>query len=357
MRKDKNVQQHSEKKKREMLRITVFDVGHGDNAVIEFPGEDIGIVDVCYRNGQNVPPAIGYLHQLRQTRNTPGPLPIRFLCISHPHTDHIKGIADLVGHPDFFIQQIWLPESLRFFPILNHLNRLGVFENAPVLADAARAEKQHLADLLGYLAEAGRTGTPLIVGLKEGSHVDTVADVRIESWSPSDRTLQWYFRQVELDQKRGQDNAIRDHANRISAVLMLKYGKNRVLFTGDTTKANWSEMLGGLQRREAKHKVPVQVLKVPHHGSMRNTHREMWSTFLAPDGVLIVSASGIRTPKNEFYRKARTHEVYCTNTAVCLHHEGGRQRIGRPCCGDITIEIDRRVNGVKIVTSPTACHS
>ncbi|MFC1497208.1 ComEC/Rec2 family competence protein [Verrucomicrobiota bacterium] len=89
---------------KEDLVIHFLDVGLGDAIVIEFPEDDHGkrlwgIVDFY-----NAKKSMNYLDRLNTVRPRSE---IAFVCATHPHSDHISGIASLMADPDTRPAEFW----------------------------------------------------------------------------------------------------------------------------------------------------------------------------------------------------------------------------------------------------------
>ena len=73
-----------------MLRLHFLNVGHGDSIVIEYVRSDASVFGVVDSNtSRNTDPPV--LHKLAEL----GARTLSFVCITHPHADHYKGIYDL----------------------------------------------------------------------------------------------------------------------------------------------------------------------------------------------------------------------------------------------------------------------
>jgi metal-dependent hydrolase (beta-lactamase superfamily II) len=74
-----------------LLNIHILNVGHGDSIVLEFishSGRAFGVIDSnTYTN--NPPRALAKLKELDAEQ-------ISFLCITHPHWDHYRGIYSIM---------------------------------------------------------------------------------------------------------------------------------------------------------------------------------------------------------------------------------------------------------------------
>lgn len=91
--------------KPEDLVIHFLNVGFGDNVVVELPADSsgqrsYGIVD-CTKFDKTR----SYLNKLMDLR--PGQSQLAFLCATHPHLDHIRGIRRFLQSEKFRPRQVW----------------------------------------------------------------------------------------------------------------------------------------------------------------------------------------------------------------------------------------------------------
>lgn len=80
------------------LRVHVLNVGDGDSMIIEFPdvgGHKFAVVD-CYKYGKTK----DYLDKL-------GASELEFVCATHPHYDHIRGLPNLLENYRGHIREFW----------------------------------------------------------------------------------------------------------------------------------------------------------------------------------------------------------------------------------------------------------
>ena len=79
------------------LVLHFLNVGHGDGIVVEFPEDANGDRSIAIVDSNNGTKMRGYLRKLNNARPFTR---IEFVCATHPHQDHIRGIQDLLnGNP------------------------------------------------------------------------------------------------------------------------------------------------------------------------------------------------------------------------------------------------------------------
>lgn len=190
------------------LQIVFFDVGQGDAALVQFPNGKTMLVD----GGppESATALIGKLRQLKVAR-------IDYLVATHPHSDHIGGFVKLLN--TLPVGEVWDP---------------GFVYDSPVYLDYLRAVKRSGAKF--RTVGTGYQATP-------------APNCQMEVFAPSKPFL------------RGT----RSDANNASIVMRLRFGKVRVLFTGDIER----EGRARIYRQGAD--LRAEVLKVAHHGSYNGT--------------------------------------------------------------------------------------
>ncbi|HET9998720.1 MAG TPA: MBL fold metallo-hydrolase [Nocardioides sp.] len=133
-------------------------------------------------------------------------------------------------------------------------------------------------------------------------------------------------------------------ANAASIALVLEHDGKRALLTGDATA---SELLGGLALLGAGERVPLDLVKLPHHGSRNNVSRELvqavdcplWvfssdgTTFRHPDAIAVsrvVRDSGpephlvfnVPSTFNQWWERAEWQDLFGYTTTYGVEDDG-----------------------------------
>lgn len=350
------------------LAITLFDVGLGDHILIEFPRGKIGIVDTCIPDGTDEPPVLKRLREIRKHRRLKGPLLIDFLCVTHPHEDHINGIMQILNEPQIRVKELWHSMSSGLGVILDYLNKTAIreYRGAEPIAKVVRLNSP-VADFLKAMKHAKdqKKLVPL-VELRDFRRRPRIGGVRIECVAPSDKAVTRYLKRIDKDIKSEQSKADK-YANRISLVLHFTYGKKRVLLGADAVRANWREAIKGAEEIPCLDELfPVDVMKAPHHGATNTFYNGLWDVVLRKNALVAVSCGGGKHPTSEFVRGLPTGcTMYCTNYGQCVHSPPGRfaedefeEVVNNTCCGDIRIVIPRESDNPVVVQPhhPPRCH-
>ena len=204
---------------RDILLVSFFDVGQGDSTYIRTPsGADI-LIDAG--------PDLLTLHRLG--RRMPWyDRRLELLVLTHPDSDHITAAVEILRR--YEVLHILLPNVANDTPVFHAIHQ--------------EIEQQH-SDV--HFAAVG-----------ESLQLDKV---RIDVLHPS-------FAEYPNNASMPLDARLQPPTNDLSVVMLLTYGANRFLFTGDATRKLEETMLRrGLVTQ-------VQFLKVAHHGSRTSTHWE-----------------------------------------------------------------------------------
>lgn len=296
-----------------MLTIHVLNVGHGHSAILEYNNgaETVfGVVDSNVPSGETVPRALKKLHQLGAKR-------LSFVCLTHPHKDHFKGLHKIItafnGSIDYFF-------SCPFGALFQHPDRLRKF--ALRLQEIYKSsqgdpvkEAQELLWIVKWAKEGMDAGS---LDWREcaGEHLQLAppgfAGLSIATILPPNKSKGAYIQQIER-----QDGFLLGtfKENDISLALQITYGGAVVVLGGDGTAANWTDR----RRWERNTKAPINatVVNLPHHGSSRDCPDDVLEQLFASQGdrAGITSANGHSHPGFEVIKWMENHAVkpYCTN--------------------------------------------
>ena len=203
------------------LRVNYIDVGQGDSIFIQLPNKETMLIDAgeAYE-ADNV---INYLNNL-------GIKKIDYVVGTHPHTDHIGGLEEVIN--TFDIGSIYMPK--------------------------ASSNSKTFEDLLTTISNKGlkvKTAKSGVVFLDEDN-------LKLEFIAPN------------------SDNY--SNLNNYSAVLKLTYLDNTFLFMGDAETLSEDEITSD---------VDADVIKVGHHGSDSSSSVEFVKK-VSPEYAIIMVGEG-----------------------------------------------------------------
>ena len=181
-----------------------IDVGQGDASFIELPNGETMLIDAGTSSfGDDI---VEYIEDL-------GYSDIDYVVATHPHADHIGGMAEVIE--SFDIGSVYMPRAV---------STSKTYEN---LLDTI--------DEKGLSIHTGKAGVEIL----------DADDLTIEIFAP---VLDTY-----------------SNLNNYSIVLKITYGDTSFLYTGDAEEESLEEITGDIK---------ADVLKVGHHGSDTSTTSE-----------------------------------------------------------------------------------
>ena len=213
-----------------LLKVHYLDVGQGDSIFIELPNNETMLIDAAesYQSEK----IINYLKNLNYQK-------IDYVIGTHPHTDHIGGLKDIIN--TFEIGKIYMPKVVSTTKTYESL--LMTIKDKNLIINTAKA------------------GTSII---------DTDA-LKINILAPNNSTY------TEL--------------NNYSVVTKITYGTTKFLFMGDAEK---------LSENEIKENVTADVIKIGHHGSNTSSSIDFIKKVNAKYGIISVGLNNkYNLPKEE----------------------------------------------------------
>ena len=214
----------------DLLKVHYLDVGQGDSIFIELPNNETMLIDAAESyQSENI---INYLKNLNYQK-------IDYVIGTHPHTDHIGGLKDIIN--TFEIGKIYMPKVVSTTKTYESL--LMAIKDKNLKINTAKA------------------GTSII-------DTDTL---KINILAPNNETY------TEL--------------NNYSAVTKITYGTTKFLFMGDAEK---------LSENEIKENVTADVIKIGHHGSNTSSSINFIKKVNAKYGIISVGLNNkYNLPKEE----------------------------------------------------------
>lgn len=231
----------------DLLKVHYLDVGQGDSIFIELPNNETMLIDAAESyQSENI---INYLKNLNYQK-------IDYVIGTHPHTDHIGGLKDIIN--TFEIGKIYMSKVVSTTKTYESL--LMAIKDKNLKINTAKA------------------GTSII---------DTDA-LKINILAPNSETY------TEL--------------NNYSVVTKITYGTTKFLFMGDAEK---------LSENEIKENVTADVIKIGHHGSNTSSSIDFIKKVNAKYGIISVGLNNkYNLPKEETITNWENSgtKIYLTST-------------------------------------------
>lgn len=183
------------------LKVHYIDVGQGDSEFLELPNGQCMLIDAGIP--EKGPTVVSYVKGLGHTK-------IDYLIATHPHADHIGGMTDVIN--TFAVSQMYMPRT-------------------------SSADTPTTATYKDLLSAVQSKNIPVHTA-KAGVTILKTGNLSLDLIAPCGTGY--------------------GDLNQYSAVMMLQYGDNKFLFTGDAGAASEGQITSN---------VKADVLKVGHHGS------------------------------------------------------------------------------------------
>lgn len=257
-----------------LVNLVVFGPGVGESIVINIPNVGWGVIDSCLwkikRQKQN--PALEYLKSKHVSH-------LAFIILTHPHSDHFQGLAQIIGHYLGQIDRIcyYSGDGLREYRA--YLAKKGVL-GEPGLRE--------LGNIFKRFEEAKDKGAK-IVRLSERTEIIRKGrygdyDIEIIALSPSAESINQYVKLLykAIPTKDGDVvKVIHDsHHNLLASALYCQIGQLTLILGSDLEIGN-NDQTGwrGVLANKDSPDLSAHVIKVPHHGSENAFYAPVWQAF------------------------------------------------------------------------------
>lgn len=231
----------------DLLKVHYLDVGQGDSIFIELPNNETMLIDAAESyQSENI---INYLKNLNYQK-------IDYVIGTHPHTDHIGGLKDIIN--TFEIGKIYMPK-------------------------VGSTTKTYESLLMAIKDKNLKINTA-----KGGTSIIDTDTLKINILAPNNSTY------TEL--------------NNYSVVTKITYGTTKFLFMGDAEK---------LSENEIKENVTADVIKIGHHGSNTSSSIDFIKKVNAKYGIISVGLNNkYNLPKEETITNWENSgtKIYLTST-------------------------------------------
>jgi beta-lactamase superfamily II metal-dependent hydrolase len=260
-----------------LLTVHVIGSSVGESIVIELPGGEWGVVDchTSWLGDVKKNPTYAFLKER-------GVSELAFVCLTHPHSDHYRGMSEIVI--GFAVKSFW-----RFPPFApQELSRvIGLLK----LEAIEKEREQQLRDVndlqatLKWVEHQRRRGAIRVEHVEARKELypaemdfgDRSSDrAHILALAPSSSGVARYLN--NLNRCFGPNEQLKIEPpdlkhNRVSSALLIIFGTTRVLLGGDVEKDEWTEAI------RAFPDLGVHAVKVSHHGSPTGRCDGLWAAF------------------------------------------------------------------------------
>jgi hypothetical protein len=260
-----------------VLRIYLFGASKGETIVLHLPDGRWGLVDY-------------YSSDLARPRSHPawkllaghGVKELAFVCLTHPHDDHFRGMSEVFG--GFEVEAFWSPCGLDLdeFQFLK-----AYFKAAAEWADRAEQMEKatELKSIFDAVAKHGCRYEDVNSGrLLYPNPIDEKSEFKIWGLAPSSRRTREYKKKLLRSFRGGlfRGPVPRGAHNEASVALRLDFKGTRVVLGGDVESGGWLNVL----EDHTSDLLTSKVVKISHHGSTNGYCEALWPTISTSGGVV-----------------------------------------------------------------------
>jgi beta-lactamase superfamily II metal-dependent hydrolase len=259
------------------LEVHVINGGYGESIILHLPTGDWGVID-CYAGSlrdTSSNPTLQFL-VTRDVRE------LAFLCLTHPHDDHYRGMSHLMSH--LTVRSFWRSGAMS-------PQRLYMYLRGDAVQRRNTDQIENAEDLKYTLLEVYRRSQARQLTIEPLAGVRLIQErqirrkwwkrpltLRIVGIAPSGRAIEAYEAGLNrcLDQAgRLQDMVPALKHNGISVGLLITYGNTSVVLGGDVEGEAWTDALADEQCPD----LSASFVKVSHHGSPTGYCDGLWERF------------------------------------------------------------------------------
>jgi beta-lactamase superfamily II metal-dependent hydrolase len=269
------------------LEIHVLGADRGESIILRLPDGGWGVVDCCARSSSDRRKNATYQFLQEQ-----GVTELEFLCLTHPHDDHYRGMSHLFE--TFPVRYFWRFNGLsgpHFVRLIEYLRAESEAIDRFDEIESAR-EFERIFDLIGENKRGKRIPSTRVKRVGSATQLypvpyDEAAPLRIIGLAPSGNQVERYER--GLAQCYDSDGTIRArlpqaHHNLVSIGLLVIFGETRVILGGDVERAGWKDVIVEIGTAA----LATHAVKVSHHGSPNAYCDGLWSHLSAKGKPLAV---------------------------------------------------------------------
>lgn len=268
------------------FELSLFGPGVGECALVHLGKGEWLIADSCIDSRTQEQPALSYLKSIGFDPATD----IRIVCATHFHSDHIRGMAQIVQQAvaaDFYCSAA---ASVDEFWTL--IGQEAVSSGHSSMS--AMREFRQIIEVLEGRAPGGRPSVPPIRRAHEGCilfHRSAPIEARVVALAPSDQTVT--MAQASLAGLMNYEGTplravSARKLNDLSVALWVEVAGTRALLGGDLEvtghpATGWNGVL--LAARRLGIGKDGDVFKVAHHGSANGDEPQVWTSLLGAEVV------------------------------------------------------------------------
>ena len=246
------------------VEVIIFGRGVGECILIKSKNDDYIVIDSFINNETKNPVVFDYLNAFNISHSK-----IKMVVITHWHSDHIRGVSNIIGEIKENVKVVFNPVIIkdRFIDFISKYKKRNIDDTS---------EYCKVMDLI--MSNKIDRIIPIVNRdiFSEGNN-----GIIITSLSPQDDELVAYLDSLLGSISDYNFNYKIPDDNMLSIVLLLRYGNESFLLSGDIgSKTNSNSGWNGVVKNYMKHYTKSKWYKVAHHGSITGENELIWSKLL-----------------------------------------------------------------------------
>jgi beta-lactamase superfamily II metal-dependent hydrolase len=302
----------------EPIEVHVFGAKKGESIVVRLPGDVWGVVDnytpTLSRPESN--PTLRFLLERGVKR-------LSFLCLTHPHDDHYKGMSHLLE--TFRPDKVWLFGSMThrtLYSMVAEVLRAGAESGTVDIGDSEKVDELvRIFDLIeAEYEDAQRQPRFEVLRLQLGMPLLTLTSspaVRVVSIGASGGRILRYERTLAKCFDSNGEFLAKElpgvNHNMVSGGLLVEYGQARIVLGGDIDAEAWEETV----RSVPPEHLASALVKVSHHGSTSGYCNGLWK-ILSPGRLAVAvitpyASQGLPSAEGLAHISGEAKTTFCTS--------------------------------------------
>ncbi|MDP3150668.1 MAG: hypothetical protein Q8N83_16230 [Ignavibacteria bacterium] len=262
-----------------LMSLTFVGSGFGESIIINLGGKLLSIVDCCKQvaetdikyNFSNI-----FSQSIKISKNPY----LGFLLLTHPHFDHFQSLHKLVEEYGNDFVKVCLFNGITEAELAEIYKEQSKKLNHSV---SAYNQFKHYSKLLNSLDNNVENSRRRAVA--EDSNIFTINvedkngkkyDFTIDAIAPSYKNSKKFLSQAKFHNFINlvqNDKKLEQLGNIISVVLLIRFGKTKILLGGDVTSKGWEEIL--LKKKDDL--LDPILVKSSHHGSTEGNPEQLYN--------------------------------------------------------------------------------
>jgi hypothetical protein len=269
------------------IGIHVLGSGIGECIILEMPNQQFGIID-CYSKELSVEKnsVVRFLKDTLQAKK------LDFVAITHPHEDHIRGMSCIFEAYKGNIAEFW---GYFNYPLLGLYYYYRNLKNRRSPSEYEHNDrpgtiyKEILATIDAAHPKKTSNRIPNIRMFTKKESFTNAVGIKFHLLSPSDKVLSKLacsFSQAT------QGNGCLPEYNTLCPVIVIDYGKTRIILGADVELTSWKELIS--DNDELFKEKGCHLMKISHHGSANGFNQVLHKMLLSKENTIAVLTPFVR---------------------------------------------------------------